>query len=53
VQDYRQLVRALSLSAADLVAETSEPRRLDYATGAELVGDHALDGPVEDARQTA
>lgn len=40
--DYRLLARQLNVSAADLLADGSEPRRLDFATGTEVVGDGAL-----------
>lgn len=52
-QDYRRLARSLGVSAADLVPETAEPRRLDFATGVQLVGDEAFGNPVEDVRRTA
>ena len=52
-QDYRRLARSLGVSAADLVPDTTEPRRLDFATGVELVGDEALGEVAEDERRTA
>lgn len=40
--DYRLLARQLNVSAADLLADGSEPRRLDFESGTEKVGDEAL-----------
>jgi hypothetical protein len=40
--DYRLLARQLNVSAADLLPDGSEPRRLDFVTGTEMVGDEAL-----------
>jgi hypothetical protein len=45
--DYRLLARRLSLSAADLLADESEPRRLDFSSGKELVGDEAMHASIE------
>ncbi len=40
--NYRALARRLNISAVDLASVGSEPRRLDFTSGTEKVGDEAL-----------
>jgi len=48
---YRALARRLNISAVDLASVGSEPRRLDFTSGTEKVGDEALS--VQDVRDAS
>jgi hypothetical protein len=50
-QEYRSLARRLNLSPADLLPDGSEPRRLDFLSGTEKIGDEALS--VQDVRDAS